>query len=57
MQEIIPDKNAQKSIKEKEEEALLAAELMFEEKQIEEKEVVVEKKWRDKRTPEKKIIH
>lgn len=57
MQEIIPDKNAQKSIKDKEEEAQLAAELMVEEKQLEDAEVVVEKKWRDKRTPEKKIIH
>jgi hypothetical protein len=30
---------------------------MIEEKEIEKLEVVVEKKWRDKRTPEKKIIH
>jgi hypothetical protein len=44
MQEIIPDKNAQKSMKDKEEEAKLAAELMIEEKEIEKLEVVVEKK-------------
>lgn len=56
MQEIIPDKNAQKSIKEKEEEALLMAEMKAEEVEAEkEVEVVKEKRARDKRTPEKKI--
>ncbi len=58
MQEIIPDKNAQKSIKEKEEEALLMAEMKAEEvKIVEAEDVVVERKTRDKRIKEKKIIH
>lgn len=55
MQEIIPDKNSQKSIKDKQEEAQLAAELMAEEAKTHKEELKEEKKWRDKRTPEKKI--
>jgi len=49
MQEIRPDNNDKKTIKNRKEEALLMAELNTEE------EVVQEKKSRDKRTPEKKI--
>ena len=55
MQEIIPDKNSQKSIKDKEEEAQLTAELMAEEAKVQKEKLKEEKKWRDKRTPEKKI--
>lgn len=57
MQEIRPDKNDQKSIKDKEEESQLAAELKLEEVAKEKANVVEEKKSRDKRVKEKKIIH
>lgn len=55
MQDIIPDKNDQKSLKDRQLEAELAAELKAEEALAEQLLVVEEKKSRDKRTPEKKI--
>jgi len=56
MQEIRPDKSDLKSIKDKQEEAELTAELEAEELSNEKtEEVVKERKARDKRTPEKKI--
>jgi len=57
MQEIRPDKSDLKSIKDKQEEAELTAELEAEELSNEKKKEVVvkERKARDKRTPEKKI--
>lgn len=56
MQEIRPDKSDLKSIKDKQEEAELMAELEAEELSNEKtEEIVKERKARDKRTPEKKI--
>ncbi len=55
MQEIRPDKNDQKSIKDKQKEGKLNAELMAEEAKVQKEETAEKKKGRDKRTPEKKI--